>query len=114
MSCLFNAIGQRLNKSGTDVRQEICKYLEENHNTEINDLKVKEWIEIGEEVPFAEYVNAMKQPRTWGGAVECFSASIIYNIAIVILYNGRKIRICSNENNNQTEIELHYNGSHYQ
>lgn len=110
MSCLFDSLGRRLNKDGQTVRKEICAYLEANHDLEINDLTLKQWIEMTEEKKLEHYVAEMKESRTWGSFFELVAASDIYDCDIIIKYGEDTIRINDDKSN---ELTLNYNGNHY-
>ncbi len=110
MSCLFNSIGGCLGKSGSDVRREICEFMNMHQDMDINDMPLKQWIEISENRSATEYITAMQSAAVWGGGLELTAASNLYNISIIVNFGNVLIRV--NEDKPKV-IRLFYTGSHY-
>lgn len=110
MSCLFDALGERLDKDGASVRKEIVEYLKHNHDIEINDITLKQWIEMAEEKKLDNYLQEMSQSQTWGGFLEIIAASNLYDSDIIVRFGKDTIRI---NDDKAYELTLNYNGSHY-
>lgn len=111
MSCLFNAIGVRLNIPGHEVRADICKYLEQHHDQVVDDLPLKTWIEASEDITYQEYLKDMRQQHSWGGFVEIVAACLLYNVGVIVHFNEEKIHIGEDRS---TQLHLHYTGNHFQ
>jgi hypothetical protein len=82
------------------IRQRICDYLEKN-------LPILEGMETHDvlqlEAPTAaHYISKMRNPSTWGGAIEIQCACNIWNARI----NVHDIRNNSNNGNNNNKIEF--------
>ena len=122
MSCLFNSLSYFLNQNSYEIRQTICNYLQNNGNI-MDGLETKDILEILEiEEGGNNYINNMRSPSTWGGAVEIQSACNIWNLKIIVK-NIRDIdRNSSNSliefiplhNNINKTIYLEWSGGHYE
>jgi hypothetical protein len=102
MSCLFNSMSHFIKEDGgpNGIRQRICDYLEKN-------LPILEGMETHDvlqlEAPTAaHYISKMRNPSTWGGAIEIQCACNIWNARI----NVHDIRNNSNNGNNNNKIEF--------
>ena len=102
MSCLFNSMSHFIKEDwgATGIRQRICDYLEKN-------LPILEGMETHDvlqlEAPTAaHYISKMRNPSTWGGAIEIQCACNIWNARI----NVHDIRNNSNNGNNNNKIEF--------
>lgn len=125
MSCLFNSMSHFIKEDGgpNGIRQRICDYLEKN-------LPILEGMETHDvlqlEAPTAaHYISKMRNPSTWGGAIEIQCACNIWNARI----NVYDIRMMNNKNNNKIEflplrcenaqlysleLQLEWSGGHYE
>ena len=126
MSCLFNSMSHFIKEDGgpNGIRQRICDYLEKN-------LPILEGMETHDvlqlEAPTAaHYISKMRNPSTWGGAIEIQCACNIWNARI----NVHDIRTRNNNNNNNKieflplrcenaqlyslELQLEWSGGHYE
>eukprot|EP00953_Heterococcus_sp_UTEX-ZZ885_P018486 10323-Heterococcus_DN1.PRE.1 len=111
MSCLFQAIGRCIGLPHERVRRDIVDYMQSHADTEIEDLKLKSYIEFAEDVPFEQYVSEMRKSSTWGGEIEMSIACLIYDLNIVVFFRDVKMRIGEKRN---TTIYLHYTGNHFE
>jgi len=107
-NCLFHAIGKKVKKSASVVRQEICDYYDTFSKklsltkTEIKLIKniLPEYVEyldaiddknkeIGKEIK--EYSKNMRKDSVYGGIPEIMIASIIYEKTIFVFYQNRNV-----------------------
>ena len=113
MSCLFNSLSYFLNEPSYNIRQQICNYLQENKPI-IDGLDTKFILDLEN----LNYVENMRNPGTWGGAIEIQSACNLWKSKIIV----KDIR---NHDNNiiefipiNADIEktmyLEWSGGHYE
>jgi hypothetical protein len=122
MSCLFNSIGNLLEKKST--RKEICNYMERNLKKKIDGTEIEEWImhaalvEIKRKPSVKKYIDRMKKNNSWGGGLEIMVACVLYNVEIEVKRKrrGGKIEICNFKwtPNPKAKLFLDYNGAHYE
>jgi hypothetical protein len=118
MSCLFNSLQHFIGEDSYTIRQKICDYLQENKPI-ISDLDTNAVISF--EQP--NYINNMRLPSTWGGAIEIQAACNIWQLCIIV----KNYRI-QNQNTNQNKdieflpisgiynktIQIYWTGGHYE
>jgi len=117
MSCLFNSLSYFIHETSTDIRQQICDYLE-NNNMIIEGLDTKFILEMEN----MAYVQHMRSSSTWGGAIEIQSACNIWKLRIIvkdIRYNHsnvtkKDIEFIPINNNYDKSITLEWSGGHYE
>lgn len=113
MSCLFNSLSYFFVLDSYSIRQKICDYLEQN-NKIIDGLDTKFILNMEND----NYIINMRNPSSWGGAIEIQAACNIWNVKIVV-HNKRDI------NNSIIEflpvnsqfigvINLEWTGGHYE
>jgi len=113
MSCLFNSLAVFLDTPSQEIRKKICDYLEAN-NEVIEGLNTKDILKD------LEYIKKMRDPKTWGSAIEINCACNIWNLQIIV----KNIRddVSSNiefipiggKNSNTRQIKISWNGNHYE
>jgi ubiquitin thioesterase OTU1 len=108
-SCLFNSIAYLLDKhnfnetSSLKFRQIIIDYLMDNKFDSSLLDKPKE-----------EYIEYIADPKNWGGAIEIYIFSDIYNIEIVSIdVKTNRTDIYGEHKKYPKRIFLLYNGIHY-
>lgn len=117
MSCLFNSLGRLLHLSQDTVRQQICDALEHNipilEGFNTTDLLAME---------HPNYIQHMRNPSTWGGAIEIQVACIVWKLKIEV-ENRRTYPYSTIEfypvGNADSSIELpvariYWTGGHYE
>jgi hypothetical protein len=114
MSCLFNSLSYFIKTDSHTIRQQICKYLENNFII-IEDLDTKYVLDLDS----VDYIQNMKNISTWGGAIEIQVACNIWKLRIIVndIQNHRennKIEFIPINNIYEKSIELYWNGSHYE
>ena len=95
MSCLFNSMAYFItyDRGSNGIRQRICDYLEQNLPI-IEGMETCDVLKL--EAPSCEkYISNMRQPSTWGGAIEIQCACNIWNSRIIV----HDIRNPNNPNN---------------
>jgi hypothetical protein len=109
------------------IRQRICDYLEKNLPI-LEGMETRDVLQL-EAPTAAHYISKMRNPSTWGGAIEIQCACNIWNARIIV----HDIRSHNSDNNNNkieflplqksntsantaSPIELHleWSGGHYE
>ncbi len=113
MSCLFNSLSAFIPQNPFALRQLICDYLQENKPI-IDGMDTRDILSFEDPC----YIQRMRNPSTWGGAIEIQSACRIWNLQIHV-YNqrdNRKIEFIPGEGSDKPErvIELYWTGGHYE
>jgi hypothetical protein len=129
MSCLFNSMSHFIKEDGgpNGIRQRICDYLEKNLPI-LEGMETRDVLQL-EAPTAAHYISKMRNPSTWGGAIEIQCACNIWNARIIV----HDIRSHNSDNNNNkieflplqksntsantaSPIELHleWSGGHYE
>jgi hypothetical protein len=116
MSCLFNSLSFFIQKDSNEIRQLICDYLKENK-------PIIEGMETSEVVQFENnnvdnYIQNMRSPSTWGGAIEIQCACNIWNLRINVLNyrerNNKTIEFIPLNKNIERTINIYWTGGHYE
>ena len=113
MSCLFDSLSHFHHEfSGNDMRTILVQYLTKNPN--INGLKAQEYIKSEKRMPLEQYIEFMKRPTSWGGAIEIKIYCDVFkrNVLVVSQPNSRNIEFFSKKKTKIWDI-IHWNGSHY-
>jgi hypothetical protein len=80
----------------------------------VNELDIKTWITVGEDVSMEEYCRNMKKSNSWGGGIEIIAAVLLYDVIIEVILNQNAIIFGEQVVNDKSRrIKLGYNGSHY-
>ena len=117
MSCLFNSLSYFISDNSLTIRQKICDYLE-NNNPIIDGIDTKFILQLENN----NYITAMRNTNTWGGAIEIQVACIIWNLRIIVK-NNRDIKnstiefiplIHTHETPYSKTIALNWTGGHYE
>ena len=91
MSCLFQSIGKLIQKPHIHVRNEICNYMQQHLDDVHQGMTMRQWIQWQLQSPNAErYVQNMRNPSVWGGAMELTIATKVYGVDIVVVDGHRK------------------------
>jgi len=116
MSCLFNSMSHFLPLSSDQIRSDICGYLAADHPL-IDGIETRQILELD---AGANYINKMRNPRTWGGAIEIQAACNLWRLRIVVR------NICTRDRTRPSieflpvtasfdrTIELEWSGGHYE
>ncbi len=101
------------------IRKQVCDYMQnsmQDKSIKIDGTPLSEWLDMESDNASLAYINNMRQPNIWGGALEIIVASILYKLKINV-HNTRdnsvNIVFESPENENYREIDIYWNGSHY-
>jgi hypothetical protein len=78
MSCLFNSLSTFVSVSPEKLREDICNFIEANSKALLPGLDEK--VLLGSDLK--KYVAAMRQPGTWGGAIEIQAFCQMYNAEV--------------------------------
>lgn len=116
MSCLFNSLSRFINKDSNTIRQEICNYLQ-------NNGKLMDGIETSQILAFENqgnnYIQNMRLPSTWGGAIEIQAACNIWNMNVIV----NDIRVTPSKQihfepitkiDTSNTIQVTWSGGHYE
>jgi hypothetical protein len=131
MSCLFNSMSHFIKEDGgpNGIRQRICDYLEKNLPI-LEGMETRDVLQL-EAPTAAHYISKMRNPSTWGGAIEIQCACNIWNARIIV--HDIRTRNNNNKNNNNSnnnkieflpfksdnqdhslELHLEWSGGHYE
>ena len=118
MSCLFNSMSHFFNEPPQQIRNKICDYLQENKPI-IEGLETSEILQMESN----NYIQNMRSPNTWGGAIEIQAACNIWNVQINVLNyrdgnrNGNNViefLPISRVDNTPRLIRVYWTGGHYE
>jgi hypothetical protein len=113
MSCLFNSLSYFLQINSYDIRQQICDYLKQNRPI-IEGLDTNIIINIENN----NYIENMRNPSTWGGAIEIQAACNIWNMKIMVKnirdHNNTIIEFLPLHGKIEKTIYLEWSGGHYE
>lgn len=124
MSCLFNSMSHFIKEDGgpNGIRQRICDYLEKNLPI-LDGMETRDVLQL-EAPTAAHYISKMRNPSTWGGAIEIQCACNIWNARIIVhdirnrnRNNNNKIEFLPFKSDNQhhsLELHLEWSGGHYE
>jgi hypothetical protein len=116
MSCAFLSLSHFINGiNENQLRNIICDFLSTNPKL-IDDLTAEQCI-WESNIPLPEYVANMRNPCTWGGAIEIISFCQIFNIDVLIKQiNAPEQKDIEFKSKTPTNIiiKLLYNGNHYE
>ena len=114
MSCMFDSMHYFLPEwSSVDIRNQICDYLQ-------NDGAIMDGLETSEIINMegVNYIQNMRKPSTWGGAIEIQSACNIWRLRIIVKNfrdrNGRSVEFIPVSSNYTKTIQLEWMGGHYE
>ena len=112
MSCLFDSLSKYIVKNSSELRIQICDYIEQNPNM-IDNIKVDKVIQWEKNISLPLYVQNMRQNYTWGGAIEVKAFCNLYNIQVNIhLYNDKQISFYPSGEINLI-ININWTGTHF-
>lgn len=114
MSCLFDSLSTFLTDiNSSQLRHIITHFLSQDPSFfEEESGKLSDILSI-DNVRLEEYVNAMSNPNTWGGAIEIRAFSEIYKVRVLVQIHDRIIEFLPKHEYNFT-IRIHYTGNHYE
>jgi hypothetical protein len=115
MSCLFQSLSYFIkNLDENQLRKEICDYLEKNPKI-FEDFQLNELTIITDNMNLSQYISHMRNPSTWGSALELKCFCNIYNVVVIVHYRNRQIEFLPNSNTNNPigKINIGYTGNHY-
>lgn len=69
MSCLFNSLSRHTGEPSQQIRLKICDYLSTDPQL-YDDLSASLAVKIETGKELAAYIQQMRSPSTWGGAIE--------------------------------------------
>ena len=113
MSCLFNSLSYFIKEDSYSIRQKICDYLQDN-NVIMEGLDTKFILDMED----GNYIQHMRNPSTWGGAIEIQSACNIWKIQIVVHNirdnDNKTIHFIPVNTNYENTISIEWSGGHYE
>lgn len=113
MSCLFETLSLYIRCDSARLREHICDFTLANPLLDELNMRCDEYINYESRMTLREYVDRMRRPSTWGGALEIKLFCKLYNVRVVVYSatNHRKIRFehCDVK---QT-IPMVWTGNHY-
>jgi hypothetical protein len=113
MSCLFNSMNYFFKEDSQVIRNKICDYLQQNQPI-IDGLDTNFILSM--EGP--NYINNMRNPSVWGGAIEIQAACNIWNTKITVVNirnsNQKNIEFQPVKGNANNNISVTWSGGHYE
>ena len=113
MSCLFNSLSYFFKEDSQVIRNKICDYLQQNQPI-MDGIETRDILQMEER----NYVQNMRKPSTWGGAIEIQVACILWNVQIHVSnyrdHNAKKIIFVPLNHPTNQYIELYWTGGHYE
>jgi hypothetical protein len=113
MSCLFNSMNYFFKEDSQVIRNKICDYLQQNQPI-IDGLDTNFILSM--EGP--NYINNMRNPSVWGGAIEIQAACNIWNTKINVVNirnsNQKNIEFQPVKGNANNNISVTWSGGHYE
>ena len=113
MSCLFNSMNYFFKEDSQVIRNKICDYLQQNQPI-IDGLDTNFILSM--EGP--NYINNMRNPSVWGGAIEIQAACNIWNMSVIVhdIRNKRKdkINFIPINGNINKSLNVTWSGGHYE
>ena len=116
MSCLFNSMSYFIPMSSDKIRSEICGYLAENRPL-VDGIETRKILEMD---GGNNYINKMRSPSTWGGAIEIQAACNLWELRIIVRNICRRYQKQNNieflpvSSSVKQTIELEWSGGHYE
>lgn len=116
MSCLFNTLSPFVNLSSDELRQNICNYLSENPKM-FEDTTASDYVSWSNEGhnSLEDYILSMRNPGTWGGAIEIKAFCNMYFMNVNVLdtrTNKNTIEFVEGSKAKKT-LNIKWNGGHY-
>lgn len=116
MSCLFRSLSYFIQDSDENaIRREICNYLATNPSI-LDDLSLKDVLSF-EGMGSDDYVTNMRDPGTWGGAIEIKAFCELYRVAVEVRVRSTQKTILfqpSNLSSVPSRIRIEWQGCHYE
>ena len=118
---MFIAIGRLLHLPHPVVRSTICDYMRTHLDTEHQGASFRDWIRWQTSPPQTPhvYIERMRQPTSWGGAMELAAATKCYHCDIVVVDGGRSRAVVAEfvwreECTARRRLVLQWTGAHYE
>lgn len=115
MSCLFNSLARFVpDITGESLRKTICDYLATNPKLMSDDTEIATIIFAETGLAADTYIGLMRNPSTFGGAIEIRAFSKIYSLNVFVnsVPNNKKIEFI--ENSDYRWCALEWTGNHYE
>ena len=113
MSCLFNSMNYFFKEDSQVIRNKICDYLQQNQPI-IDGLDTNFILSM----EGSNYINNMRNPSVWGGAIEIQAACNIWNTKITVVNirnsNQKNIEFQPVKGNANNNISVTWSGGHYE
>jgi hypothetical protein len=116
---MFISIGTLVQQPHESVRRTICDYLQTHLDTLHQGLPLREWIQwqsTPPQTPHA-YIQRMRKPSTWGGAMELSAATKCYDCDILVV-DGSKRQVAEfvwkEDCTARRRLVLEWTGWHYE
>jgi OTU-like cysteine protease len=82
-SCMFQCLGYWLNRDHLQVRKKIHSFLSKSNLT-IHGMSISDWVLFETDLTLDAYLKKLKEPNTWGGELELYAASEIFESDIFV------------------------------
>ena len=85
MSCLFNTLARFVDDINGDLlRKNICDYISTNPNLMPDDTDIAAVIFADTGLDMDSYINLLRNPSTFGGAIEIRAFTKMFNINVCV------------------------------
>lgn len=100
-----------LGKSHQTLREQVCECIATQGFPVFDDFDISQWILQDSGLTCENYAEEMRQPGTWGGAIELACLASLYDLSIFVRIGGRSVHAagCGDR-----AVHLDYSGSHYE
>jgi hypothetical protein len=115
MSCLFNSMSRLFPDAPNpqEIRNKICDYLATSPT--LMDISMSEIINADGSFPdLTSYIQRMRSPCTWGGAIEIAAASELWNCSFQVKVEKTGNWIEFLKKNSSHIYKLSWSGGHYE
>jgi len=115
MSCLFNSFSALIGEPAQAIRGRICDFLATDPAL-LDDLSASLVIAIESGKQLAPYVQTMRSPSTWGGAIEIRAFVQLWKrpVKVWAIRGRRWIEFPCEEPNEGQECRISWTGGHYE
>lgn len=115
MSCLFNSLARFVaDINGESLRKNICDYISTNPKLMSDDTDIATIIFAETGLAADTYTGLMRNPSTFGGAIEIRAFTKLYNLNVCVksVPNNKTIEFI--ENPDYAWCVLEWTGNHYE
>lgn len=115
MSCLFNSFSALIGEPAQAIRGRICDFLATDPAL-LDDLSASLVIAIESGKQLVPYVQTMRSPSTWGGAIEIRAFVQLWKraVKVYVIRTRRWIEFPYTGSDAGSECKISWTGGHYE